>query len=130
MYRFGTRSMKNLSECHPDLQRIMHEVIKIVDCAVIDGHRDKETQDKLYHAGQSKLKYPDSKHNKDPSKAVDVVPYPIDWNDSERFYFLAGVIRGVASQMNIKIRQGVDWDGDGSFKDQTFHDLPHTELLP
>jgi len=25
-----------------------------------------------------------------PSDAVDVAPYPIDWNDKERFYYFAG----------------------------------------
>ena len=48
---------------------------------------------------------------------------------AERFYLVAGYIRGVASELSIPIRQGVDWDGDFQIRDQTFHDLGHTELL-
>ena len=61
--------------------------------------------------------------------AVDVVPYPIDWKDRARFYHFVGFVRGIASQKGIKIRTGADWDGDHLFNDQTFHDLPHFELL-
>ena len=128
MYKFGTRSMKNLSEAHPDLQKLFHEVIKVYDCTVIEGHRPKDEQDRAYHAGKSKLKFPKSKHNQTPSLAVDVCPYPIDWADSKRFYYFAGIVKGIASQLNIPVRLGADWDGDNSFKDQSFNDLPHFEL--
>lgn len=121
--------MKNLSEAHPDLQRLFHEVIKHYDCTVIEGHRGEEEQNKAYHAGHSKLKFPQSKHNKMPSLAVDVCPYPIDWKDYKRFYYFGGLVKGIASQMGIKIRWGGDWDGDNQFTDQRFHDLPHFELV-
>ena len=126
---FGKRSKKNLSECHPDLQKLFNNVVKNYDCSVIEGHRGKEEQDKLYHGGKSKVKYPRSKHNKSPSLAADVVPYPIDWNDEIRFYHFVGYVKGVADKLGIKIRCGADWDGDNTFSDQTFHDLPHFELL-
>ena len=73
--------------------------------------------------------YPNSKHNKLPSKAVDVAPYPIDWNDPDRFYHFAGYVRGIAEGMGIKIRWGGDWNGNFDLKDQNFYDLPHFELL-
>jgi len=129
MYKFGTRSTKNLSEAHPDLQALFNEVIKHYDCTVIEGYRGEDEQNKAYHAGASKLKFPQSKHNKTPSLAVDVCPYPIDWKDKDRFYHFVGFVKGVASQMGINIRCGADWDGDNDFKDQSFHDLPHFELV-
>lgn len=129
MFKFGERSKDNLREAHPDLQKLFLEVIKHYDCAVIEGHRSEAEQNKAYYAGKSKLKYPNSKHNKIPSMAVDVCPYPIDWNDSKRFYHFAGFVKATAIQMGIKIRCGADWDGDNDFKDQTFHDLPHFELV-
>ena len=64
-----------------------------------------------------------------PSLAADVVPYPIDWEDHQRFYMFVGIVQGIAASMNIKIRCGADWDGDMEIKDQNFHDLPHFELL-
>jgi hypothetical protein len=128
MPKLGKRSKKNLSEAHPLLQELFEEAIKHYDFSVIEGHRPKEEQDKAYHKGLSKLKYPQSKHNKQPSLAVDAVPYPIDWNDKQRFYYFGGLICGLAAAMGIDIRWGGDWDSDGEFKDQSFHDLPHFEL--
>lgn len=129
MFKFGTRSRNNLSEAHLDLQKVFNEVIKIYDCSVIEGMRSRDEQDKLYAAGKSKLLWPQSKHNLAPSQAVDVIPYPIDWNDARRFTYLAGIVKGVASQLGIVIRWGGDWDSDNNFKDQTFNDLPHFELV-
>ena len=57
------------------------------------------------------------------------MPYPIDWNDSDRMYMFVGFVRGMAQVMKIPIRCGADWDGDFSMKDQKFHDLPHFELI-
>ena len=128
-YKFGKQSLKNLNEAHPALQKLFHEVIKHIDCSVIEGYRPQEEQNKAYHAGKSKLKYPESKHNQKPAMAVDVCPYPIDWKDTARFYYLAGIVKGIATQMGIKIRSGCDWDGDNDFSDQNFHDLPHFELV-
>lgn len=128
MPSFGSRSEAHLNECHGDMQELMREVIKQVDCSIIEGHRTEEEQNKLFHAGRSKVQWPNSKHNSSPSTAVDVVPYPVDWNDKERFYYFSGVVIGIASQMGIEIRWGGDWDGDHSWRDQTFHDLPHFEL--
>ncbi len=129
MRKFGKRSLENLKECHPKLQLLMTEVLKVMDVSIIEGHRPKAEQDKAFHAGKSKLKWPNSKHNKKPSLAVDVVPYPVDWKDTARFYYMCGVIKACAFNLGINIRLGADWDGDNEFKDQTFHDLPHVELV-
>lgn len=135
MPSFGARSRRNLSECHGDLQMLFNEVIKHFDCAVIEGHRPQEEQDRAFHAGKSKLKWPDSRHNATPSMAADVVPWPVDWNDHRRFYHFGGFVRATAAQlyqadeMIHRIRWGGDWDGDTTWKDQSFHDLPHFELV-
>jgi hypothetical protein len=128
MPSFGKRSKENLKLCDVRLQDILMEAIKYYDFAVICGHRGEEEQNKAFHEGRSKLKFPQSKHNQNPSKAVDVVPYPINWNDESRFFYLAGLIKGIASSMGHVIRWGGDWDGDGDFNDQSFIDLPHFEL--
>jgi hypothetical protein len=133
MPTFGNRSKNNLATAHPDLQRLFNEVIKHYDCAVICGHRSKEDQDKAFHEGRSKVQWPNGKHNKQPSLAVDVVPWfsnkpNIRWNDSSKFYEFGGFVQGVAATMGIDIRWGGNWDGDDELKDQTFFDLPHFEL--
>ena len=108
---------------------ICNETIKIMDFSVTCGHRDEVEQQRLFREGKSKLQYPKSKHNRMPSMAVDIAPYPIDWNDKERFILLAGIMIGVAHEHNIKLRWGGDWNGDFDMKDQTFNDLAHFEIL-
>ena len=75
MPKFGQTSKENLSTCHEDLQRLFNEVIKHWDCSVTEGYRNEERQNKAYRGGKSKVKYPNGKHNRVPSNAVDVVPY-------------------------------------------------------
>jgi peptidoglycan L-alanyl-D-glutamate endopeptidase CwlK len=129
MPKFGKTSKQRLAECHQDIQKVLLEAIKYTDFSVICGFRDKDAQDKAYAAGKSQVKWPNGKHNCYPSVAVDVAPYPIGWNDTSRFYYLAGVIMTIAKQMEVKLRWGGDWDGDGIFKDERFPDLGHFELV-
>lgn len=128
MYSFGSRSKERLATCHQDIQFVMNEAIRMIDFTVLCGHRTKEEQDKAYKAGRSKLQFPQSKHNKTPSLAIDVAPWPIDWHRKGRFYYMAGIIMGIARGMGIKMRFGGDWSMDGDITDQTFNDLPHFEL--
>jgi peptidoglycan LD-endopeptidase CwlK len=128
MPSFGERSLNNLETAHVDLQRLFKEVIKHYDCTVICGHRDKKSQDKAVRSGYSKVSFPNSKHNSLPSRAVDVLPYPIDWNDWKRFYFFGGFVKATAAQLDIDIRWGGDWDSDGNLTEEKFIDLPHFEL--
>ena len=132
MPSFSQRSAAHLATCHPDLQRVFAEVVRHFDCSVLCGRRGKAEQDEAVAKGFSKVAYPGSKHNAETpelSRAVDVVPYPIDWGDRDRFYHFAGFVRGVALCMGIKIRWGGDWDGDTDLSDQTFMDWPHFELI-
>lgn len=129
MPSFSKASRKRLETCHPDLQRLMNEVVKHWDCTVLEGHRTEHRQNEMVRTGTSQLKWPLSKHNKTPSEAVDVAPYPIDWQDIERFRAFGGFVLGVAAMLEIPIRWGGDWNGNRDFKDQKFHDLPHFELL-
>lgn len=128
MPEFSPLSKKRLAECHPDLQKLMNEVIKSYDIVVLCGFRGKDEQEKAVAEGKSKVHFPNSKHNVTPSLAVDIAPYPIDWNDMKRWWHLAGYVKATAERLGIKIRQGADWNGDNDFKDQKFVDLPHVEL--
>ena len=125
---FGKSSKKRLSTCDDRLQKVFNEVIKHVDCSVLEGHRSKDRQNKLYEEGKTKVKYPNGRHNRQPSSAVDVTPYPVDWKDRERQTLFAGFVIGVASQMGINLRWGGDWDQDFQVVDNRFDDFPHFEL--
>jgi peptidoglycan L-alanyl-D-glutamate endopeptidase CwlK len=125
---FGKTSKKRLETCDSRLQEVLNEVIKHVDCSVLEGHRDKDRQNKLYEEGKTKVKYPNGRHNRQPSLAVDVTPYPVDWEDRERQTLFAGFVIGVASQMGINLRWGGDWDQDFQVVNNRFDDFPHFEL--
>ena len=128
MPKFGKKSKERLNTCNERLQKVFNEVIKHVDCSVLEGHREKDRQNKLYEEGKTKVKYPNGRHNRQPSSAVDVTPYPVDWEDRERQTLFAGFVIGVASQMNINLRWGGDWDQDFQVVDNRFDDFPHFEL--
>ena len=128
MPSFSKSSLAKLETCHSDLQKLFKEVIKHYDCTVVCGHRGKEEQDEAVRSGHSKLNWPNSKHNQRLSLAADVVPYPVDWNDTKRFMHFAGFVMGIASQMGIKIRWGGDFNQDLNFKNDRFLDYPHFEL--
>ena len=139
MPSFSKASLEKLDTCDPRLQMIFKEVIRYVDCTILCGHRGQKEQDEAFAKGLSKLKWPNGEHNKVPSRAVDVAPYPVKWGeqgtaeqrkkDIARFYFFAGYVKSVADNMNIKLRWGGDWDSDMDFNDQNFDDLPHFELI-
>ncbi len=129
MNSFSKESMDRLATCDTRLVSVFTEVIKHFDCSILQGVRSKEQQDEYFRTGRSKVQFPNSKHNSMPSLAVDVAPYPIDWNNRERFYYFAGHVMGIAARMGIKLRYGGDWDSDKDINDQTFFDLPHFEVI-
>ena len=128
MAKFGKSSRKRLETCDDNLKLLFNEVVKNFDCSIIVGYRGREDQNRAFREGHSKVKWPNGRHNKQPSSAVDVAPYPIDWDDRERFIYFAGFVKGVAYRMNISIRWGGDWDGDTELSDNKFDDLVHFEL--
>ena len=128
MPKFGKRSKERLKTCHADIRMVMNEVIKYVDCSILEGHREKERQNQLYDEGKTKVLYPNGRHNDYPSNAVDVVPYPVNWQDRERMTLFAGFVLGVANQMGVNLRWGGDWDQDWYVHDNKFDDFPHFEI--
>ena len=129
MPKFGKRSKERLATCDERLQKVFNEVINYVDCSVLEGHRGEREQNKYFAEGKSKVQYPLGRHNAKPSRAVDVVPYPIDWNDRERFHLFAGFVLGIAYSMDISLRWGGDWNQNFEVDDNNFDDFPHFELL-
>jgi|TARA_Y100000310_G_scaffold80345_3_gene77008 peptidoglycan L-alanyl-D-glutamate endopeptidase CwlK len=135
MPKFGKVSISKLLTCDVRLQALAEEVVGYHDCSCIEGWRNKETQNKYFDEGRSKVRWPNGKHNNTTAEglpcslAIDLVPYPnLDWNDRERFYYFAGVVLGIARGLSIPIRWGGDWDMDHNFKDQKFDDLVHFEI--
>ena len=78
-------------------------------------------QNAVFAAGKSMVEWPNSLHNSLPSRAVDAIPHPVDWNNIDSFYEWGGFVLGIAGVMGIDIRWG------GHFT--SFFDGPHFEVL-
>ena len=120
MPEFSSKSQGKLNSCHEKLQVICNEAIKITDFTVLCGHRNEIEQNKVYESGNSEVRWPRSKHNSHPSMAVDIAPYPIDWNDTERFARLAGVMDAIAFKYGVKLKWGGDFE--------SLKDMPHFQI--
>ena len=129
MAKWSKKSQERLSTCKPELIRLADEIIKITDCTVIYGFRTKQEQEQAFLESKTQVHFPYSKHNRYPSSAIDLAPYPIDWGDIRRFYYFGGMVVGVAKMLDIPIRWGGDWNGNFQVKDQLFNDLVHFELI-
>lgn len=139
MPEFSDSSLKQLATVDQRLQDILIEAIKKVDFIVLEGHRDQAAQEAAVAAGNSKLHWPLGKHNAMPSNAVDIAPYVeilnpngtvghIDWKDLPSFARLMGYIERIADEKGIKLRFGLDWNGNWRTMDEKFIDAPHVEL--
>ena len=124
MPKFGKRSRERMKGVDSRLINVMNELIKLMDVTIIEGLRTKERQEELVAKGASKTKF--SKHIE--GKALDLSPYPIDWENRDGFYYMGGMIRGISQQLGYDIRYGGDWDSDGQTKDNNFDDLVHIEI--
>lgn len=140
VYRYSQNSLKHLKTCDDRLVSLCVKLLKFRDHSVLCGHRNRVDQNRAFQEGFSKLIFPQSKHNSYPSKAIDICPYPYPpegfkgwdkWPRRAELYVLAGEVRAIAYDMGILqiLRWGGDWDRDGDFKDQTFDDLFHFELV-
>ena len=130
MPRLGKRSKKRLEGVDSRLIDLLERVCKYFDITVIEGKRSQERQDLLVEQGKSKTKF--GKHVQ--GKAVDIAPYPIDWNARDDFHYLGGFVLGIATQMGLNIRWGGDWSDSSlsqnqrTTKDNSFDDLVHFEI--
>ncbi len=108
-YQYGTTSKERLNTCHSNLQRLLLEAIRHRDVTILCGHRPEDEQNAAADAGRSNLRWPDGKHNKLPSRAVDAGPWPLDWDDRDALMEFSGFILGLAAAMDIKVRSGALW---------------------
>lgn len=131
MVKLGKKSIERINTIHPDLQKVLYLSFETMpfDITVIEGVRSLEQQKINVAKGVSKTL--NSKHLKQPdgwSHAVDTAPYPIDWEDKNRFNEMATVYLKAAKELGIPVRWGGDWNRNGDWKDEKFYDGPHLEL--
>ena len=130
MPRFSRKSRSKLEGIDARLVLLLEEVVKYFDITVIEGKRSQERQNQLVKEGKSKTKF--GKHVQ--GMAVDIAPYPIDWNARDDFHYLGGFVLGIACKMGINVRWGGDWSSSSlakeqrTTKDNNFDDLVHFEI--
>ena len=127
MRTWGKRSLEVYATLDPRLQRVLDRVLQeAADISLICGFRDKHAQDIAVAAGVSKVKWPDGKHNKWPSLAVDLRPYPMP-KRKEVLWAALGYIAGRMIQIGIEegvgLRWGGEWDRDGDVTDESVYDV-------
>lgn len=121
-YQYSRRSKERLQSCHFVLQALMTEAIKGApsDMSIVSGYRGEAQQNELYKNRRSKVQWPNSKHNKDPSEAVDVVPYVggLSWNWAH-IEPLAEHIKAAWTRLPAHVTEGwrLEWGGDWRWRD-------------
>ena len=122
-YKWSNSSLKKLSTCDKRLQDMANMMLarSEFDLTITCGHRGEKEQQEAFDSGKSKAKFGQSKHNIFPSKAVDIVPYPISWDDKDRrWQDMALNAMWCAGKLGFEITWG------GSFK--SICDKPHFEI--
>lgn len=125
MAKFSNISLARLRSCHADLQRLFHAVIQKQDCAVTCGRRTDEEQAQAYADGNTAAKPGQSPHNANPSMAVDVMPYPIDWEDEAEILEFRNLVDLTAVSLGIELHPLIRFRNK---KGQFIVDLPHYQL--
>lgn len=143
MYKLSKRSLTNLQGVNTNLVKVVQRAIEITkqDFMVTEGLRSREQCCINYGKGRTaqqctqkgvpaKYAQPNiskvtwlnnpfaSKHTQ--GRAVDLVPYPVDWNDLAKFRSIAEAMKQAAKELNITINWGGDW--------QKTKDYPHFEV--
>lgn len=138
-FALGARSLANLEGVHPRLVAVVRRAIEISpqDFLVLEGVRTPERQRELYAQGRTKPGKVvtwtlTSNHFKNAKTgyghAVDLCPFPVDWNSSAKFDAIYRAMMQAADELNTPIRSGMDWDRDGKLREKGEGDSPHFEL--
>lgn len=134
MFVLSKASRDTMKGVHPDLVKVVERAIQLttVDFKVGEGVRTVARQKTLVAEGKSKTM--NSRHipGKDGlGKAVDLWVLKngkVVW-DVPSYVELSKYVLQAAKELNIPIRWGGDWNGNGNWKEEKFFDGPHYELL-
>ena len=150
-YNLSQRSLDRLKGVDERLQRVVKRAIQLTkqDFMVLEGVRTKQQCMINYGKGRTAAQcvakgvpaqYANPRAAKvtwlnDPfaskhvsGKAVDLVPYPVDWNDLKKFDAIAQAMLQAAKELGVPVRWGADWDGDGKPRERGESDSPHFEI--
>ena len=132
-FKLGKTSLARLQGVDETLVNVVKRAIEIseVDFTVMEGVRTLERQRELYAQGRTapgKIVTWTMKSKHIEGKAVDLVPYPLDWNDIDKFNKIKDAMFQAAKELDVNLRWGADWDGDGNYREKGEYDSPHFEI--
>ena len=143
-YVLSKLSLSRLEGVNPDLVKVVRRAIQLTDqdFMVVEGVRSHEQcminwgkgrtveqcklrgiPEKFAQPKVSKVTWLTdpfaSKHVK--GEAVDLVPYPVDWNDLSKFKTISVAMKAAAVELNVAMAWGGNW--------VKTKDYPHFELV-
>lgn len=118
MYKLGKRSLQRLKGVNPALVKVVKRAIELseVDFTVLEGVRSEKRQRELFKKGATRTM--NSYHL--TGHAVDLAPWPIDWNDTDKFVKIADAMEKAADELGVPLQWGGNW--------RTFVDMPHFQI--
>ena len=150
-FNLSQKSLDRLNGVYERLQRVVKRAIQLTkqDFMVLEGVRTRQQCMTNYGKGRTiaqcvakgvPAQYANpraakvtwlnnpfaSKHVS--GKAVDLVPYPVDWDDLKKFDTIAQAMLQAAKELGVPVRWGADWDADGKPRERGESDSPHFEV--
>lgn len=126
-FSLSQSSRNRLLDVHPDLIRVLEKALSynVIDLTVLPqgGARNAAEQKALVEKGVSQTMK--SKHliQKDGfGHAIDIAPYPVNFDDAPRFHLMATLMFRAAMELGVQIEWGGFWT--------SLKDLPHFQLKP
>lgn len=135
MYKLSERSLSRMKDVNPKLINVILLAIRRtpIDFGVawMGGLRTAEEQNQLFKEGYSQCDgyIKQSKHQTGDAIDLNVFVGSKLVENKEMLCVVAGVMFSCASELNIKIRWGLDWNMNGDIRDNKFNDQYHFELL-
>lgn len=132
-FKLSKTSLSRLAGVDETLVNVVKRAIEIskIDFSVLEGKRTLDRQRELYAQGRTtpgKIVTWTMKSKHIDGKAVDLVPYPLDWEDIKKFDLIKDAMFAAAKEQDVNLRWGADWDGDGKYREKGEYDSPHFEI--
>lgn len=118
-------SLRRLQTCHPKMQAVVMLAAERFPLRVLWGFRGEKDQNDAFARGATPLRWPKSKHNLQPSLAVDLAPEALDWNDLAAFDAMGEAMLAAAHELGVR----VIWGKTFKIVDRPHFELDARELL-
>jgi peptidoglycan LD-endopeptidase CwlK len=133
-FKLSNRSLTRADGVNPKLINLIFIAIRRTPIdfgiAYMGGKRTAEEQNQLFKDGYSQCDGYEklSKHQSGDAIDLNVFVGSKMVDNKEMLCVVAGVMFACASELNVSIRWGLDWNSDGNIQDNQFNDMYHFEI--